>query len=60
MKKFDEDEFSELSLANKKKVLLDILDLNHLYVNKDSIDDEQFKVSEKDKELTKNFYKIEE
>ncbi len=54
--KFDEEEFSELSIDNKKQVLLDILDLNHLYVNLDSMEDEQFKVSKKDKELTKNFY----
>ncbi|MBT7431765.1 site-specific DNA-methyltransferase [bacterium] len=53
---FDEKEFSKLSLKDKKKVLVDMLDLNHLYVNINSIDDSTFKVSKKDKELNKNFY----
>ena len=56
---FDEDEFSQLSLEDKKKVLLDVLDLNHLYVNIHSMDDATFKVSEKDKELNRNFYNLE-
>ncbi len=35
---------------------MDILDMNHLYVNKSSVDDSTFKVSDEDKKLTKMFY----
>ena len=55
-KKFDLKKFKELDLKEQKKALLDILDMNHLYVNKSSIDDTTFKVDKKDKELTKIFY----
>lgn len=55
-KKFDLKKFKELDLKEQKKALLDILDMNHLYVNKSSIDDATFKVDKKDKKLTKIFY----
>ncbi len=55
-KKFDLKKFKELDLKEQKKALLDILDMNHLYVNKSSINDATFKVDEKDKKLTKMFY----
>ena len=54
--KFDFKKFKELDLEKQKKALLDILDMNHLYVNKSSINDATFKVVEEDKKLTKMFY----
>ncbi len=55
-KKFNLKQFKELELKEQKKALLDILDMNHLYVNKSSMNDTTFKVEEKDKKLTKKFY----
>lgn len=50
------DDFKSLSLDNKKKLLMDLLDLNQLYVNYCDIDDETFNISETDKAFTKSFY----
>lgn len=50
------DDFKALSLENKKQLLMDLLDLNQLYVNYCDIDDETFGVSEADKSFTKSFY----
>lgn len=55
-KKFDLKQFKELDLKDQKRALLDILDMNHLYVNRSSMDDITFKVDQKDKELTEVFY----
>jgi len=55
-KKFDLKKFKELNLKEQKKALLDILDMNHLYVNNSSINDATFKVDKKDKKLTSLFY----
>lgn len=55
-KKFDLKIFKELDLKEQKKALMDILDMNHLFVNRSSMDDTTFKVDEKDKKLTKMFY----
>lgn len=49
-------EFVELSLDNKKRFLMEILDKNQLYVNYCDIEDETFEISEKDKAFTKSFY----
>ena len=51
----DED-FKELSLKDKKRILMDLLDMNQLYVNYCDIDDKTFKVSAADKAFTKSFY----
>lgn len=56
IKKFDVKEFSKLSLADQKQVLLECLDKNHLYVNYSEIDDATYKVSAEDKKLNKSFY----
>lgn len=56
VKKFDVKEFSKLSLADQKQVLLECLDKNHLYVNYSEIDDATYKVSAEDKKLNKLFY----
>lgn len=50
------DDFKALSLENKKHLLMELLDLNQLYVNYCDIDDETFGVSEADKTFTKSFY----
>lgn len=55
-KKFDLKAFKELDLKDQKRALIDILDMNHLYVNRSSMDDATFKVDAKDKRLTKMFY----
>lgn len=55
-KKFDLKHFKELVLNDQKRALLDILDINHLYVNRSSMDDATFKVDAKDKKLTQMFY----
>lgn len=48
--------FTELSLEDKKRFLMEMLDKNQLYVNYCDIDDEVFAVSEEDKAFTKSFY----
>jgi len=54
--KFDNKEFDKLSEKEQREVLADVLDMNHLYVNIDSINDATFAVSKEDKELNKKFY----
>lgn len=51
----DED-FKALSLKDKKCILMDLLDMNQLYVNYCDIDDKTFKVSAADKAFTRSFY----
>ncbi len=50
------DDFNALSFDEKKKLLMDLLDLNQLYVNFCDIDDETFNIPETDKIFTKSFY----
>lgn len=52
----EDKDFTELSLDNKKRFLMELLDKNQLYVNYCDIDDETFKISEEDKEFTRSFY----
>ncbi len=49
-------DFEQLSLHEKKLLLMELLDLNQLYVNYCDIDDETFGISEADKAFTKSFY----
>lgn len=49
-------DFEELSVSDKKRFLMEILDKNQLYVNLCDIDDETFGVSENDRAFTKSFY----
>ena len=58
IKKFNDnqEEFMKLSLDMQKKLLVEMLNKNQLYVNLSEIDDIQFKVSKEDKELNKKFY----
>ncbi|MGC8776257.1 MAG: site-specific DNA-methyltransferase, partial [Minisyncoccia bacterium] len=49
-------DFADLSIEDQKRFLLECLDKNHLYVNYSEIDDEEYRVSEGDKKLNKEFY----
>lgn len=55
-KKLSEEEFRKLSASEKRRLLLELIDNNTLYVNYEDINDPIFKVSEKDKELNKKLY----
>lgn len=48
--------FTELSLDDKKRFLMELLDKNQLYVNYCDMEDETFAVSDTDKAFTKSFY----
>lgn len=50
------DDFKALSLADKKRLLMELFDKNQLYVNLCDIDDEDFGISDADKAFTKSFY----
>jgi adenine-specific DNA-methyltransferase len=47
---------TENGLERQKKLLAELLNKNQLYVNLSEIDDEDFKVSDEDKELNRLFY----
>ena len=49
-------DFKALSLNDKKRLLMDLLDLNQLYINYCDIEDKTFKISKKDKDFTESFY----
>ena len=51
-----DDEFTSLELEKKKKVLINLVDKNKLYVNYSDMDDESYVISESDKAFTKSFY----
>ena len=51
------DDYAALSLDDKKRFLMEILDKNLLYVNYCDIDDEEFGISDKDKAFTRSFYR---
>ena len=53
------EEFKQLSIEEQKHHLVEILDKNQLYVNLSSMNDKDFEVSEDEKQITKDFYKIE-
>ena len=46
----------ENGLSKQKKLLVELLDKNQLYVNLSEIDDEEFGISVEDKELNEEFY----
>ena len=57
-KLFDEniDGFKEMDLNEQKKLLLECLDYNNLYVNYSEIEDKQYDISKEEKDLNKKFY----
>lgn len=58
IEKLDVDSFSVLPEDEQRRLLLEILDANHLYVNLSEMDDERFDISEHDKELNRQFYSL--
>ena len=54
----NEKEFEKLSIEDKKKFLIELLDKNMLYVNYSDINDEDFAVSEDEKAFSKSFYEV--
>lgn len=52
----EDENFSTLSLDEKKKVLIDVLDMNQLYLNYSEIDDTQYDISEEVKQFNHSFY----
>lgn len=49
-------DFLSLSIEDKKRFIIELLDKNMLYVNLCDIDDEDYGISEADKAFTKSFY----
>jgi len=56
LSKFDKKDFSKLELKDQKKILMDCLDKNHLYVNYNELEDSTYKISAEDKRINKQFY----
>ena len=58
VKKLNESgkEFNALSLSDQRKILLNCLDANHLYINFSEIEDEDYGMKNADKELSRSFY----
>lgn len=52
----DDKDFSSFSLDKKKKVLIDVLDMNQLYLNYSEIDDTQYDISDEVKQFNHSFY----
>ncbi len=49
-------DFENLTLEEKKQVLMKLIDKNKLYVNASDMDDETYQISDADKTFTKSFY----
>ena len=56
MEKVDKD-FLNLKLEEKKKVLMDLVDKNKLYINYSDIDNEEYDISKEEKQFNDSFYK---
>ena len=52
-------DFAALSIEDKKRFILELLDKNMLYVNLCDLDDEEYAISEADKDFTRSFYGLE-
>lgn len=52
-------DFEALSLDDKKRFIIELLDKNMLYVNLCDLDDEEYAISEADKAFTRSFYGLE-
>lgn len=52
-----EEKLKKLSLEKQKKMFLNMLDLNQMYIQKSEMSDKKFGISEKDQKLTEEFYK---
>lgn len=56
--KWDNGEFEKLGLKERKELLCECLDKNHLYVNLTEMEDAYYKMSKDDVSLNKKFYNI--
>jgi adenine-specific DNA-methyltransferase len=54
--KESEQDFKELTIDEKRKFLIEILDKNLLYVNYCDMEDETLAVTEEEKAFTRSFY----
>jgi len=52
----NQEEFKTLPLEKQKKLLVEMLNKNQLYVNYSEIDDEDYNVTDTDKKLNRQFY----
>jgi len=57
---FDTDDFGALPLKDAKRVLMNCLDANHLYVNLGSLGDADFDISDEDARATRSFYGLDQ
>lgn len=57
-KKFDQDEFNQLSFADQKRLLLELIDNNALYLNYSEMNDSAYHISEPDKKFNREFYGV--
>lgn len=48
--------FDELPIEKQRELLINVMDINQLYVNYSEIDDSMYQVSEQDKAFNHNFY----
>lgn len=55
-KKLKELSFTQLSLAEQKQILLEIIDNNNLYVNYSDINDKDYNISNREKRINDIFY----
>lgn len=60
MKRQDQfiEEFKAMTLEQQKKLLLEVLDKNQLYVNLSSLNDGDFQIDESEARITNQFYSI--
>lgn len=58
--RFDADAFKALPLEDAKRLLMDCLDANHLYVNLNSLGDADHEISDEDMRATRSFYGIDQ
>ena len=56
LSEFNTEDLATLSLEDAKRVLMDCLDINHLYINIGSLGDADFNISKQDVEATRSFY----
>ena len=49
-------DFEKLTIDEKKRLLIEILDKNQLYVNYSEMDDAEYRISEMDKKMNRKFY----
>ena len=56
---YDNSRFNELSLKEQKDVLIQVLDMNQLYLNYSEIEDSQYDISDSVKAFNHSFYQKE-